>query len=593
MSKPEEISKNIINYKIKYDKKSKETINLKSALINYQQQYFILENQLANKLSYENIEKLQEQEVVIKNENSILLNNIKELQKLNKNADKEIENFESKTYYPNLITSLALDVKKYNQKKQENYIKEKGLSKSLASLKFFIDSVAVILEQVSTNNKKLNHQSESRIKSKVITILGENLLFLQDIVNMDDIELERNMLNPEFFEFVNCKIQEIDHVNKFSRNVIVPEKNNENLDIVLKNNIKNNSIENLIKIDDNENIENRDSDDNIVNNMEIKDVNENISNNEMVSENKINLDSYNNPGKNKISQLKSLTHSYENNNNLNLNRKIKLNKLNFVQSDKLQVQSKKFSSNFSKFQVNKNTKGNQNRLDCLVNIPKHIFNKYNYLSIINNNKSLDRSPGKRNSSNSPEIKNYSKNDHGRIEGNLNNIVNIDEMSIDNSNQNINKNMNIDDILNENLDLDFNSCNDTDFNSLKYKEYLLIEDLNKSLNMIKTIEKINENKIKKVKMNYENEYEKLLLIKEENALYEEEILKYYDLIKLYYEENFVLNVKEKNKMLNSKMYNDISNTKLDEILGDGTHDNLNEVESNQVMAKKTFVTTHKN
>ena len=62
MSKPDEISKNIINYRIKYDKRSKELITNKSALINYQQQYFLLENQLANKLSYEKIEKLQEQE---------------------------------------------------------------------------------------------------------------------------------------------------------------------------------------------------------------------------------------------------------------------------------------------------------------------------------------------------------------------------------------------------------------------------------------------------------------------------------------------------------------------------------------------------
>lgn len=575
MSKPDEISKNIINYRIKYDKRSKELITNKSALINYQQQYFLLENQLANKLSYENIEKLQEQEQVVKNENSILLNNIKELQKLNKSADKDIENFESKTYYPNLITSLALDVKKYNQKKQENYIKEKGLNKSLSALKFFIDSVAVILEQVSTNNKKMNNQSESRIKSKVITILGENLLFLQDIVNMDDIELERNMLNPEFYEFVNCKIQEVDHVSKFSRNIIIPEKNNEdnNVDILLKNNIKNNSLENLIKIDDNENMDP---------NMEVdSNENENITN--INNDGKLKIEEFTdlNNKKNsnqifdndkKLFQIKSLTHSYENNYNLNQNRRIKLNKLNLIQNDKI----KKFSQNFGKFHINKNVNKNSVGKEIGINVPKHIFNKYNYLNVINKN--VDKSPGKINSS-----PNKSKDIYN---------VNIERFE-DVKNQN---SINIDSILNENLNLDFNNCKDEDFNSLKYKEYLLIEDLNKSLNMVKNIEKINENKIKRVKMTYENEYEKLLLIKEENALYEEEIKKYYELIKLHYEESFVLNVKEKNKMLNSKMYNDISNTKLDEILGEGTNENinLNEIESNQIRnAKKTFVTVQEN
>lgn len=137
---------------------------------------------------------------------------------------KEIDQYQNPTHYTSIMNSLTKEIESLVTKKHYLLIREKNIKKSMCGVKFYIDNTAQILESISETNKKDPDYSESILKSKIITILGENLLLLQDVANMDDSELEEKMLSDEFTLFISCKIQEIDHVGLYHRNSMIQSR---------------------------------------------------------------------------------------------------------------------------------------------------------------------------------------------------------------------------------------------------------------------------------------------------------------------------------------------------------------------------------
>ena len=479
----EKMNENVANLIDESNKKFKESNSLSNTLQNLKQQYFILENQLNDRLSMENIEALEEQLLIIKRENDSLTKSIVNLKKTTKENDKEIEIYENGKEYPNQISNMTIELKKLINKKHELFTKDKSVVKSLNGLKFFIDSVAQVLEYTSEVNKKQNSESEARLKSKIITILGGNLLFLQDLVNLDEFELEQKMISEEFYLYVDCKVMEIDHVGKFMRSIVLRGKET-TINLVGDTNCNSMKIE-----DDSEPIE------------------MNLENPQEQESKKVLL-----PPINK----KNMINILENN---------KFNEMNLIKVSGIK-KSPKFNTNFGKHNSLKPIQSQiissykkTSLLGSSINIPKNVFSKYEYLSNVD------------------KLSKHSIQDMKVIDSKIvlskrykfKQSVNSHPQFTNNSGEDINS------ILETNLNYDFNKTSDEDYNNLKYKEYLLSQVLTKSLSNIEDLEKTNNKQIEKVNNCLEIGKKKIELIHRENELYEDEIQDLYSLLNLVYEE----------------------------------------------------------
>lgn len=521
-------------------------------------------------MSIENVEQMEEQLLTVRKENEILSKNIIEIRRLNKQNEKEIELYESKKFFPNQINLLTQDLKKHMNKKHDLFSKDKSVQKSLSAIKFFIDSVAQVLEQTSDLNKKVNGESEARLKSKIIKILGENLLLLQDIVNMDEVELDQKMVTEEFLEFLNCKILEVDHVTAFKRSVTLKiNEEGSSISYVELNSSRNIPINNNNNIISNSNMNNNAL--KIVDDSEEKKINEDEyeinKNTEIINEDnkdKINFLSNNNtlpPLKNEKNLLKK-ANQMDKDNEMKVSKNYLSNKLNYI--NVITVNNPKFSSNFGKFHLRNSVvtdklkksynDSSPNPSKSLV-IPKNIYSKYEYLNSIGPEENISNKIkiNKYNFSNQKTLLKNKVNSGNRYNKLSPIKFKPDNISSNRFNSNMDNNsnreldLNVNQILEMNLNIDYSKTSDEDYNNLLYKRNILIESLKKTDQLIITNKTIFDKKYLSQEAELLASKQKLKLIFEENNLYNQEIDDLSELIRLYYED-----IKENNNIRKSTL-----------------------------------------